>query len=140
MLAYREKNNSPASFWASPKVFAFGKHYDHYPTVLIVNGLGLAKTGQLDEGEKLLRDAVELRNASLPKEHFWVAIANSALGECLMMQKRFNEAGPLLTESYNNLRNSQGVENPRTQLAKSRLDKLYENWTGSVTNSAGHSH
>ncbi len=46
-------------------------------------------------------------------------IANYALGENLMTQKRFAEAEPLLTESYNDLRNSQGEENPRTLLAKS---------------------
>ena len=114
---------------------SFGKHYDNYPTTLIVKGLILTKTGQTKEGEKILREAVKLRTESLPKEHFWVAIAKSALGECLTTQKRFAEAEPLLTESYNNLRNSQGEENPRTRLAKSRLDKLHENWTGSVTNS-----
>ncbi|HVE56088.1 MAG TPA: serine/threonine-protein kinase [Pyrinomonadaceae bacterium] len=104
----------------------FGKYYDNYPTVLIVKGLSLAKIGQIPEGEKILREAVRLRNESLPKEHFWVAIANSALGECLTMQKRYEEAAPLLAESYENLKNSQGAENPRTQLAKSRLDSLYE--------------
>ena len=106
----------------------FGKHYDHYPTALIFKGLSLAKTGQAIEGEKLLREAVKLRTDSLPKEHFWVAIAESALGECLMMEKKYAEAEPLLRESYESLKNSQGAQNPRTILAQNRLVKLYQDW------------
>ena len=106
---------------------SFGKHYDHYPTVLIVQGLILTKTGMGKEGEKKLREAVRLRADSLPPDHFWIAIANGALGENLMSQNRLAEAETLLIESYNNLRNSQGEDNPRTQLAKSRLDTFYKN-------------
>src|SRR4029077_19677557 len=62
---------------------SFGTHYDNYPTALIIQGLGLAKTGQVKEGETILREAVRIRTESLPKEHYWVALANSALGECL---------------------------------------------------------
>ncbi|MEP6904173.1 MAG: serine/threonine-protein kinase, partial [Actinomycetota bacterium] len=105
---------------------SFGKHYDQYPTALIVKGLSLVKNGQTIEGEKLLREAVKIRVESLPKEHFWIALANSALGECLMIEKRYTEAEPLLSESYESLKVSQGAENPRTKLAKSRLAALYE--------------
>ncbi len=111
------------------KIYAtFGKHYDHYPTALIFKGLSLAKTGQINEGEKLLREAVELRTKSLPKEHFWVAIAESALGEDLYLQKRFTEAEPFLLESFESLKGSQGTQNPRTILAQNRLVKLYQDW------------
>ncbi|MBK8467516.1 MAG: serine/threonine protein kinase [Chloracidobacterium sp.] len=105
---------------------SFGKHYDNYPTTLIVKGLILTKTGQLQEGEKILREAVQLRTESLPNEHFWVALADRALGENLMIQKRFAEAEPLLKASYESLRLSQGKQNPRTVLARVSLDKLYE--------------
>src|SRR5437660_5319423 len=104
----------------------FGTHYDQYPTALIVQGLSLTKTGQPKEGEKLLREAVKLRNESLPKGHYWIALANGALGECLMIQKRYDEAESLLTESYESLKNSQGANNPRTQLARQRLITLYQ--------------
>jgi len=105
---------------------SFGKHYDHYPTILMTKGLSLAKSGQTNEGERLLREAFELRAKSLPKEHFWVAIAESVLGECLMMQRKYAEAEPLLLESFESLKISQGTENPRTVLARSRLAALYE--------------
>ncbi len=104
----------------------FGPLYDNYPTALIVKGLILTKTGQPQTGENIIREAVKLRSESLPKEHFWVAIANSALGENLMAQNRFAEAEPLLIESYESLKNSQGEQNPRTLLVKSQVDRLHE--------------
>ncbi|HWY50976.1 MAG TPA: tetratricopeptide repeat protein [Chthoniobacterales bacterium] len=107
---------------------SFGPHYDQYPTALIIQGLILAKTGKPKEGERILREAVRIRTESLPKEHFWVAMANNALGECLTIQKRFTEAEPLLLSSYESLKNSQGPHNPRTGIALQRLIALYEAW------------
>jgi len=107
---------------------SFGTYYDNYPTALIINGLILAKTGQPQEGETILREAGKIRTESLPKEHYWVAQANSALGECLTIEKRYNEAEPLLLESYETLKSSQGASNPRTQIALRRVVALYENW------------
>lgn len=107
---------------------SFGTYYDNYPTALTIQGLILAKTGQPKEGEKILREAVKIRTDLLPKGHYWVALANSALGECLTIEKRYDEAEPLLLESYEALKTSQGVNNPRTQLAGRRLVTLYKNW------------
>jgi hypothetical protein len=90
--------------------------------------LSQAKTGQVEEGEGVLREAVKIRAESLPKEHYWVALANSALGECLTIQRRYDEAEPLLVGSYESLKHSQGPSNPRTRLALQRLVELYENW------------
>jgi eukaryotic-like serine/threonine-protein kinase len=100
----------------------FGKHYDQYPTALIIKGLSLTKLGKYAEGERALREAVEIRVSSLPPEHFWVALAKSALGECLTIQKKYAEAAPFLNESYESLVRSQGVDNPRTKLAETRLE------------------
>ena len=77
----------------------FGTHYDNYPTALIIRGLSLTKTGQPNEGERILREAVKIRTDSLPREHFWVALANGALGECLTTQGRYEEAEPLLSKA-----------------------------------------
>jgi len=43
-----------------------------------------------------------------------------------MIQKRYKEAEPLLRDSYQSLKLSQGVNNPRTQLARQRLITLYQ--------------
>ncbi len=107
---------------------SFGTHYDNYPTALLVQGLSLVKTGHPGEGENVLREAVKIRTESLPKEHYWVALADSALGECLTIQERYVEAEPLLLSSYESLKSSQGANNPRTKLALQRLVSLYEKW------------
>jgi serine/threonine-protein kinase len=75
-----------------------------------------------------LREAAKIRTDSLPKEHYWVAQANSALGECLTIEKRYQEAEPLLRDNYDSLKNSQGVSNPRTRISLQRLVNLYEAW------------
>jgi serine/threonine protein kinase len=107
---------------------SYGPSYDNYPTVLIIEGLILNKTGKSQEGERILREALRRRVESLPKDHFWVALARGALGECLTTQKRFVEAEPLLIESYNVLKASQGEQNPRTNEARLRLAELYQAW------------
>ncbi|HEY2712724.1 MAG TPA: serine/threonine-protein kinase [Chthoniobacterales bacterium] len=107
---------------------SFGTHYDNYPTALIIQGLSLNKTGRPNEGETFLREAVKLRSESLPKDHFWVALANGALGECLTTEGRHDEARPLLLQSYQSLKSSQGATNPRTRLALQRLITLYNHW------------
>ena len=52
----------------------------------------------------------------------------SALGECLTTQKRYAEADPLLTDSYNALKLKLGDRDKRTTEARQRLVKLYELW------------
>ncbi|MEO6969457.1 MAG: protein kinase [Chthoniobacterales bacterium] len=107
---------------------SFGPKYDNYPTALLTKGLILNKTGQSSQGEAILRSAVKMRTESLPKDHFWVAIANDALGECLTTEGRFAEADPLLTRSYETLCRSLGPQDPRTKEAARRLALLYERW------------
>lgn len=50
------------------------------------------------------------------------------LGECLITQGRYNEAEPLLTESYTALNSRLGQSNSLTMEAKRRLLILYEAW------------
>lgn len=107
---------------------SFGSQYDHYPTALIVQGLVLARTGQPDEGEKILREAVKIRTESLPSGHYWIGIANSALGEGLTLRDKFAEAEPLLVTSYTALRVSHGEKHRYTIDAVARVVRLYEKW------------
>ena len=100
--------------------------YTNYPAALIVKGLILNRKNQSPEAEKFLREALKLRTDFLPKEHFWVSLTESALGECLMTQKKYAEAETLLTESFENLKVSQGAENPRTEAARQKLISLHQ--------------
>lgn len=56
------------------------------------------------------------------------AYLKGVLGECLIAQGRYNEAEPLLTESYTALNSSLGQSNSGTLEAKRRLVSLYEAW------------
>lgn len=106
----------------------FGTHYDNYPTALIIKGLVLSKTGQAQEGEAILREALKLRTDSLPKGHFWVALANDALGECLTTQGRYAEGEPLLLTGYNDLHARLGEKHPMSVAAAHRLHQMYLAW------------
>lgn len=107
---------------------SFGTHYDNYPTALTIQGLSLNRLGRVADAEKVLREAVKLRMDLLPRGHFFTALAQSALGECLVRQGRFGEAESLLTHSFDDLLRSQGSDNPRTSLAKNRVRDLYIAW------------
>ena len=98
--------------------------YINYPTALTIQGLIFNKTNRASDAEKILREAVEIREKTLPKGHFMTALAKSALGEVLTDRKNFAEAEPFLRESFESLKISQGENNPRTLLAKMRLEKL----------------
>jgi serine/threonine-protein kinase len=131
VLLYRQSEYDAALSRAADalKIYGgYGKLYDHYPTVLALQGLILSKTGRAAEGERLIREAVQIRTQTLKPGHYFTSLAKGALGECLTIQRRFDEAEPLLVESYTELRNSQGPQNPRTRAALERLVTLYENW------------
>jgi tetratricopeptide (TPR) repeat protein len=100
---------------------SFGPHYDQYPTVLITKGLLLDKTGPGREGENVLREALKLRVSSLPTDHFWVGMAEGALGECLADEGQRTEGEKLLQDGYHVLRRKFGPGDPRTRALRDRL-------------------
>lgn len=75
-------------------------------------GMILNKEGRLKETEAYLRQALEIRTRLSPKGSVAIAKAEGELGECLMAQKRYWEAEPLLVESYNSLKGRPGPEKP----------------------------
>src|SRR5207237_8029627 len=75
-----------------------------FATALTIKGLVLNKLGKPAEAESVLREAVRLRSENLPPEHFMTALTKSALGEVLLDEKKYIEAGPLLCESLDRLR------------------------------------
>jgi serine/threonine-protein kinase len=91
-------------------------------------GLTLTREGNATEGESYLRDALAIRKRILPPGDFMIPYAASALGECLTAQKRYAEAEPLLTESYNELKSKLGEQHKRTIEARERLVTLYQLW------------
>ncbi len=103
-----------------------GSHY--YAGAITPLGLIMTKTGRRREGEALLREALVIRQQRAPRRSNVVAIALGNLGECLTEEKRYAEAEPLLTESYETLGSIQLPQSPVLRQAAERLAALYANW------------
>jgi tetratricopeptide (TPR) repeat protein len=86
------------------------------------------RTGAPEKAESELRAVIEKLIASTSVEHPLVASARGALGECLILQRRYPEAETLLLESHDLFRKRMGPSDPRTQSAAARLVNLYELW------------
>jgi hypothetical protein len=73
------------------------------------------------EGERALRESLDLRRAGLPPEHWLIGNSASLLGECLVRMGKKEEGKRLLEEGYRILRAARGEDDPRTREAKERL-------------------
>jgi serine/threonine protein kinase/tetratricopeptide (TPR) repeat protein len=108
------------------------KYYprDHFIMVGAMAGLGLTLTraNKPKEGERLLREALEIRKKSLPPGNVMIPYTESALGECLLVEKRYPEAETLLTNGYAGMKSTLGDQDPRVVEGRQRLGKLYEAW------------
>lgn len=92
-------------------------------------GTTLVEVGRYADAEKILREAVAIRAMVMPNA--WPTFnARSVLGDALMGQQKFADAGPLLLEGYRGLKerilNSEGALRTRLLQAADRLVKFYE--------------
>ncbi len=94
----------------------------------VTRALVMSRSGRSAEADVILRDVIGQFNIASPQSHLLLAIASSIWGECLVALQRYDEAEPLLIESYQTLKTSQGPHNPRTKVALRRLIALYESW------------
>ncbi len=97
----------------------------NYPNALAIKGMIEEANGMPVDAERDLREAVRLRRESMPEGSFLRDDTEGSLGEFLMKQKRYLEAEPLLTKSYQDLTISQAPGSPRVVAAKARLDEFY---------------
>ena len=95
----------------------------------VVLGLSLIQLGRPTDGEPYLREALEIAQAN----HFTgllttLSATRSALAECLLSQKRYAEAEPLLLTGHDELEKRLGPQNRLTIQATHRLHDLYVAW------------
>lgn len=92
--------------------------------------LVLAGTSEdLREAEPMLRKALAANNKTLPKGAWDTAEAESLLGGCLLAEKRYAAAQPLLVESYPTIRDKIGPHQPsRITDALQRIIRLFREW------------
>lgn len=94
--------------------------------------LGLAELrlerGRADAAEPLLREALAIRARMLPRGHWRTAAARGALGAGLTALDRRPEAEGHLTEAYETLSRTRGVEDRHTREVLGHLVELYDRW------------
>jgi tetratricopeptide (TPR) repeat protein len=100
---------------------------NYYASVTGLLGRIMYKAGRSREGEVLLREALEIRKKNLHRPSD-LALAQGTLGECLLTEKRYAEAEPLLVKSYEALKTIQVARSPALEEARGRLDVLYAAW------------
>jgi hypothetical protein len=96
---------------------------------LTTTGLGLIDLQAFDAAERLLREALVLRQQLQPD--VWSTFnTTSALGEAVLGQKRIDEAEPLLLDGYRGMKAREASIPPqgafRISQALQRLVRLYE--------------
>ena len=92
-------------------------------------GLALTRTGHAEEGEPMLRVASGEENFDSSNFDQTFGNRETALGECLLAEKRYAEAQPLLLTGYDDLEKRLGSRNRLTVQARQRLRDLYTAWS-----------
>ncbi len=90
--------------------------------------VAVTRLGDAQAGETELRSALELHRQAPSADAVAVAIAESALGECLTAQRRFDEAESLLLPAAETLKNRLRAHDTRVAETRARLANLYERW------------
>jgi len=101
-------------------------HY--YAGVYLALGRIVNKVGRFQEAESLLREALRVRKEQSPIQGTAVAMTQGGLGECLAVQKRYDEAEPLLLVSYATLEVVNVPDSPMLKDARAQLFALYVAW------------
>ncbi|MCA9256568.1 MAG: tetratricopeptide repeat protein, partial [Phycisphaerales bacterium] len=111
------------------------KHFDeNHPNVqtpLAGLGMMLLKSGRAAEAEPVLREVLKAREDADTPDPWLIALAQSTLGECLTSQKRFDEAAPLVVDSYGVIESSAGEKSHLVAYrvdALQRIIDLYDAW------------
>lgn len=102
---------------AAMRLQRHGARSPEFAETMILQGRLLIETGQAEEAEPILREAVGIYLDSYDEAHSLVVDAREALGHCLAAQRRFDEAEPILLRSLGALCQSRGEGNFWTRRA-----------------------
>jgi len=107
---------------------ALGNEHLDVARSLLALGNVLVQVGEFVNAERFLRRCVEASRRVAPVNDCQVASAQSALARCLAVQNRFEEAEPLVVESYLVLLAARGPNDPSTHEAIQYIIDLYDAW------------
>lgn len=91
-------------------------------------GMLLAAKGEPAEALPYLEEAISIRGDALPADHWTTAESRGVLGTCFTALERYEEAEPLLLDSYPVIRDKRGAEDRLAKRARQRIVDLYEAW------------
>ena len=97
-------------------------------TARYVLGASLTRTGHAPEGEPLLRQALADYDPAAPAFLLNYGNIETALGDCLLAQRRFPEAEPLLLTGLTDLEKRLGPQDHPIRQARQRLHDFYLAW------------
>ena len=90
--------------------------------------VALTRLGDAPAGETELRGALELRRQASSADDVTVATVESALGECLTAQRRFEEAESFLLAASETQKKRLPAHDTRVAETRVRLANLYDAW------------
>jgi eukaryotic-like serine/threonine-protein kinase len=105
---------------------AFGTDNPRVAFPLAGLGGALMDLGRLDDAERRLRQALALRLSGLSADDLMIAETRTALGRCLLLQHRYEEADSLLQKAYRRLSAGRGRSHETTQEALKYLISAFE--------------
>jgi len=91
-------------------------------------GTDLMSHGYYVAADAALSECLSYREAAYGEGHWLTAHTKSVLGECLTNEGFFDDAQPLLLESYPILESKHGSGSPQARAALERIIALYEAW------------
>jgi serine/threonine-protein kinase len=86
------------------------------------------RQGQLDDAARMYRECIPMLAESLPDDHDILAGFRSRFGSLLALQRRFEEAEPLLLDSHEKFVARFGAEHRDTKASAQRVADLYDQW------------
>lgn len=93
---------------------------------LVGLGKSLVADGKAQQAESMIREGVGILEKSFFKNTWYFADAQNVLGVCLLAQNKHKEAEPLLTSSYEKIKEKHGENHKKTNQAREYLAKLYK--------------
>lgn len=97
-------------------------------TRLVLLGRFLLEQERYSEAEPVLREILDISKKALPKNHWRIFVAESAIGESLTGQGRFEDAERLVVNAYLNMKADPRASADEVSASLQRVIALYTAW------------
>ena len=103
---------------------------DHQYVAAALTGLARVYAERGDEARVrvTIDRAVSIWRKELPADHWWIANSQAVLGLCLVQERKYAEAEPVLLTSLATLEKQRGADSADARRVRAWLVKLYAAW------------